>query len=125
MTNNELWDVDRELFERMKTEYQSENEREFFERLRYKQEREFTITNDEIMHERDNEDRIYFVRYQYEEYVFGRAGVPHEEHTMNLAEALNSNLMQLGYLDRDITLWEWFRLRDYVGVRYDRNFDYV
>ena len=42
---------------------------------------------------------------------------------MYLAEALQLNLKEVGLLDRDITLFEWLRERDYKGVEYDHNYD--
>ena len=114
---------DRALFERMKDEYQSENEKEFFERLRYKQEHVFTVANDLILHERNNEDGIYIVRCEYEEYVVGQKEVIEEQHVMDLSEALAINLKETGLLDREITLFEWLRERDYAGVEYDHNYD--
>lgn len=115
---------DKALFESMVGHYQSENEREFFEKQRYKQEYVMTSSNDLLLHEDNNEDRIYIVRCWYEEYVVGgelyKRG---EEHYMTLAEALSANLKDIGVLDRDITLFQWLRERDYKGVEYDHNFD--
>ena len=42
---------------------------------------------------------------------------------MNLYEALNANLKEIGVLDRNITLFQWLRERDYKGVEYNHNFD--
>lgn len=121
---NELWPEDKALFESMEGYYQSDNEREFFEKQRYKQECVMTSSNDLLLHEDNNQDRIYIVRCWYEEYVVGgllyKQG---EEHYMNLSEALNANLKEIGVLDRDITLLQWLRERDYKGVEYDHNFD--
>ena len=114
---------DRALFERMKDNYQSENEKEFFEKLRHKQEKVFTVSNDLILHEFNNEDQLYIVRCEYEEYVVGSAIRREEEHTMDLSEALAINLKEAGLLDRDITLFDWLRERDYAGVEYDHNYD--
>lgn len=61
MKANKLVREDAELFEYMKTHYQSDNEREFFEKLRYKQENVLTVSNDLILSERNNEDRLYVV----------------------------------------------------------------
>lgn len=123
-TQNELWPEDKALFESMEGNYQSDNEREFFEKQRYKQECVMTSSNDLLLHEDNNQDRIYIVRCWYEEYVVGgllyKQG---EEHYMNLSEALNANLREIGVLDRDITLLQWLRERDYKGVEYDHNFD--
>lgn len=123
-TQNDLWPEDKALFESMEGNYQSDNEREFFEKQRYKQECVMTSSNDLLLHEDNNQDRIYIVRCWYEEYVVGgllyKQG---EEHYMNLSEALNANLKEIGVLDRDITLLQWLRERDYKGVEYDHNFD--
>lgn len=121
---NELWPEDKALFKSMEGNYQSDNEREFFEKQRYKQECVMTSSNDLLLHEDNNQDRIYIVRCWYEEYVVGgllyKQG---EEHFMNLSEALNANLREIGVLDRDITLLQWLRERDYKGVEYDHNYD--
>lgn len=121
---NELWPEDKTLFESMKGHYQSDNEREFFEKQRYKQENVITISNDLLLHEDNNEDKIYIVRCWFDEYVIGGEGYKRgEEHYMNLSEALNANLKEIGVLDRDITLFQWLRERDYKGVEYNHNFD--
>lgn len=121
---NDLWPEDKALFDSMIGHYQSANEREFFEKQRYKQENVITISNDLLLHEDNNEDRIYIVRCWFDEYVIGGESYKHgEEHYMNLSEALNANLKEIGVLDRDITLFQWLRERDYKGVEYDHNFD--
>lgn len=121
---NDLWPEDKALFDSMIGHYQSANEREFFEKQRYKQENVITISNDLLLHEDNNEDRIYIVRCWFDEYVIGGESYKHgEEHYMNLSEALNANLKEIGVLDRDITLFQWLRERDYEGVEYDHNFD--
>lgn len=122
---NKLWPEDYELFATMEGHYVSENEKTFFEKMRYKMEYEIAPSNDLIMFELDNDDRIYIVRCIYDEIIVGH-GVEghydHEYHVMNLTEALTANLKKLGYLDRDITLHEWLRERDYKGVRYNHNY---
>ncbi len=121
---NKLWVDDDELFTSMKENYQSENEREFFEKILYKQEWECSLSNDLILSEKDNEDEIYIVRVYFEEYIVGKKGKVEEEHVMCLTEALALNLKEIGVLDESITLFEWLRRRDYVGVKYDNDFDY-
>lgn len=121
-----LWKEDYELFDSMEGHYVSENEKTFFEKMRHKMEYEITVSNDLIMSEFDNDDHIYILRCVYEEIVVGH-GLPNhydeECHVMTLAEALNSNLKELGFLERDVTLLEWLRERDYKDIRYDNNFD--
>ena len=114
---------DAELFEFMKSHYQSENEKEFFEKLRYKQENVLTVANDLILSERNNDDGLYIVRCIFEEYIVGQEDVTEEQHVMCLYDALNLNLKATGLLDRDITLFQWLRERDYAGVEYDHNYD--
>lgn len=121
---NELWPEDVALFDSMAGHYQSDNEREFFEKLRYKQEHVFTVSHDLILHEDNNEDGLYIVRCEYDEYIVGGEGYKKgEEHYMSLSEALDANLKKIGVLDRDITLFQWLRKRDYKGVEYNHNFD--
>lgn len=123
MKANKLVKEDAELFEFIKSHYQSENEKEFFERLRYKQEYVLTVANDLILSERNNDDGLYIVRCIFEEYIVGQEDVTEEQHVMCLYDALNLNLKATGLLDRDITLFQWLRERDYAGVEYDHNYD--
>ncbi len=120
---HKLWPEDMALFDSMAGHYQSDNEREFFEKLRYKQENVFTVSHDLILDEDNNEDGLYIVRCEYEEYVVGQEKVIEEQHVMFLAEALQLNLKEVGLLDRDVTLFDWLRERDYKGVEYDHNYD--
>lgn len=123
MKANKLVKEDAELFEFIKSHYQSENEKEFFEKLRYKQENVLTVANDLILSERNNDDGLYIVRCIFEEYIVGQEDVTKEQHVMCLYDALNLNLKATGLLDRDITLFQWLRERDYAGVEYDHNYD--
>ena len=68
------------------------------------------------------------MRVDYDEFLVGHGTVGHydeEYHVMNLSEALNTNLKERGYLDRDITLLDWLRERDYQGIRYNHNYAYM
>lgn len=106
----------------MEGHYVSENEKTFFEKMRHKMEYEIAPSNDLIMFELDNDDRIYIVRCIYDEVIVGHGIEGHydpEYHVMNLSEALSANLKELGFIDRDITLLEWLRERDYKGIRYN------
>lgn len=121
MLQNELWPEDKKLFESMEGHYQSDSEREFFEKQRYKEEHVMTSANDLLMSEFSNDDHIYIVRCWYEEYIVGCGN--NEEHYMNLHDALDANLKQIGVANKDITLFQWLRDRDYKGVEYNHNFD--
>ena len=123
---NKIWDIDEKLFLSMKGNYISTNEENFFKNIQYKQEYECTALNDVIVSAYENKDEIYVIREIFEEYIVGHGigtNGAYEEHAMNLSEALALNLKKLGYIDRDLTLWEWLRECDYTVVNYERNYD--
>lgn len=120
---NTLWEVDEQLFTSLEGKYQSENEAAFFRNMRFKQESEVTLSNDVILSETENDDEIYLVRVEYDEYLVGKGiNETNEAHLMNLSEALSLDLRSVG-LGRAITLLDWLKERDYVGVRYNHNYD--
>ena len=122
-SKNKLWAVDEQLFASLEGKYQSDNEAVFFRNMKFKQEYEPTLSNDLIISELDNEDEIYLVRVEYDEYLVGRGkDGASEVHVMNLSEALSVDLRWIG-LNRQLTLFDWLRKRDYEGVLYDHNYD--
>ncbi len=128
MKANKLWPEDYELFASMAGHYKSENEKTFFEKVRFKMEYELAPSNDLLLSEIDDDDQIYIVRVDYDEFIIGHGTVGNydeECHVMNLSEALNTNLKEKGFLDRDITLHEWLRERDYQGIRYNHNYAFM
>lgn len=125
MLRNILDPDDKKLFDYMATHYQTANEKEFFERQRYKQENVLTVANDLVLSECNNEDGIYIVRCEFEEYIIGQVNVVEEQHVMCLSEALELNLKECGYLDKNMTLLQWLRERDYAGVEYNHNYDEI
>lgn len=125
LPENKLWKEDEELFSSMEGHYTSENEKVFFEKIRYKMEFEIAPSNDLIMFEKDNDDNIYIVRCIYQEFIVGhgtKGNYDEELHVMTLSEALSANLKTLGFINRDITLLGWLRERDYEGIRYNHNY---
>lgn len=128
MANIKLFKEDILLFDRMVDNYISDKEKVFFETQRYKQEHSPTGMNDLVMHETSNPDHIYIVRLGFSEYIVGHGingKYDKELHTMCLAEALDANLGQLGFIDKDMSLLEWLRERNYEGVEYDCNYDEI
>lgn len=112
---------DKSLFEKMRSNYQSEKERIFFEKMEYKEIYELAPANDLILSEHDNIDEIYLCREYDHEYAFGnKLG---SGHTDSLSDALETNLKTLGALTYDCTLLDWLRMNNYEGMRYDNNFD--
>lgn len=125
-SKNKLWDADYELFASMRDNSLTPNEANFFKNMQFKEEYEPTVLNDLIVSEYENSDEIYLVRIEYDEYLVGH-GIgtegAEEVHVMNLAEALAVNFKAEGFLDHDITLWQWLREKDYNVVNYGRNHD--
>jgi hypothetical protein len=121
---NELWDADKELFAFMRTHCITPEECNFFENMRFKEENEVTLSNDLILSENDNPDKIYIVREVYDEYIVGCAENPDQEcHLMNLSEALKVKLSDIGVKGNAETLGEWLRSINYKGVSYNHNYD--
>lgn len=122
---NKLWPVDSELFTAMKTDSITPEEFNFFQNMQFKQEHEPTLSNDLILSENDNPERIYIVREVYDEYVVGCANHPENEvHVMNLSEALNINLSSIGVkTPKGATIGEWLRSINYKGISYNHNYD--
>ena len=126
LIKNKLWDADAKLFASMKEESLTPNEANFFSNMQYKEEYEVSALNDLLVSEYENDDEIYVIRMNYDEYVVGHGiGTDGDEeiHVMNLSEALSVNLKAEGFLKRDITLWQWLREKDYEIVNYGRNYD--
>jgi len=125
-SKRKLWDADYELFASMRDNSLTPNEANFFKNMRFKEEYEPTALNDLLVSEYENPDEIYLVRVEYDEYLVGH-GIgtdgAEEVHVMNLSEALAVNFKTEGFLDRDITLWQWLREKDYAIVNYERNHD--
>lgn len=121
---NRLWPADIELFKAMKTKSITPEEFNFFQNMQFKEKHEVSLSNDLIMSEHDNSDQIYIVREIFDEYVIGCALHSEEEvHVMNLSEALNITLSQIGIKGKNETIWEWLRSINYKGISYDYNYD--
>lgn len=115
------------LFEKMRGKYNSDNEKKFFEELEYKEENEASFAYDWLMEHNENEDGIEIYRQSYSEYSIDKKYNDKwhgEVHFDSLAELLEINLKEYGFLDRDITFWQWLRERDYSCIKYDRDGDW-
>ena len=113
---------DEELFSRMEKESISKNEESFFAAMMKKEQEEMPVSVfDVIMDSNNNPDGIFIDKRYHSEYKIGRFfdGVLRvlPVYPISLSEALGVNLVNL--LDKDITLWQWLRDIDYVGVSYD------
>lgn len=125
---NELWPEDEAILAAMEETPVSENEREFFRRMRRKMQSELAPCRELIFSEKDNDDELYMLRDQYDEFIVGSAKNGerwNSQHMMSLKEALSLNLRELGYMDRDLNLLEWMRERDYRGAIFNHNNAYM
>ena len=121
LENYQLPIEDKELFERMRHESCSDNERIFFQKMEYKELYEYPISSfDVILSEFDNEEGIYFVKGYTSKYLIGKKTndfvIKLRSVSTSLNEALNEDLFII--LGEHTTLWEWFRTRDFANLNY-------
>lgn len=125
---NLLLEEDAEFFAKNEHNYSSAEEEEFFERMYVKIQTELAPCKELVLSENQNSDEIYILRDQYCEFIIGQGtgkARKDEMHTMSFVEAMTLNLKQQGFMNKDITLQEWLRLRNYEGVMYDHNYAYL
>ena len=119
-------DADRKLFAEMHRSFESVAEKEFFEKLCYKEQYESAYSNELLVYERENGDGIYLIRKYYDVYLVGYRspeGNVGEYEDDTLAKVLFLRLDQcVGFPER-VSLWEWLRRCDYSVVKYNRNYD--
>jgi len=118
---NQLSPEDIQLFASIVDTYQSDEERIFFETMKYKEEYELAFMNDLLLTEKDNEDNLYFIRIYADEYEIGLGAT--KEHFQSLADALQLRLSEIGMTASDCTFGQWLQRRNYKGIHYDRNIE--
>jgi hypothetical protein len=106
----------------------SSNEKEFFEKLRYKILHETAFSNDVLMKDDENEDAIYILRVGTDDIMVGHnLTVPGKKHEAielsGVCFAMSYDLYD--FLNYHITLKEWLRRRDYQDIHYNCNNDYM
>lgn len=116
---NQLSQEDKQLFAAMADHYQSEEERIFFETMKYKEEYELAPMNDLLLVEADNEDSLYFIRIYADEYEVGLGAT--KKHFQSLNEALEMSLSNIGMPAEFGSFGEWLRRRNYKGINYNGN----
>lgn len=125
---NDLWPQDKETLDKLISNPVSENERNFFIRLREKMQNELAPCKEVHFSEKDNADGIFLLRDGYDEFIVGteKDDVPNDYiHVMCLSDALLINLKSAGFVDRNITVLDWLRERDYKGAMFDHNNAYL
>ena len=116
---NELNEIDRELFSRMEGNYISEEERVFFEQMKYKEQYDNETEQDNIMLPDANNDKLLIYRNFYFWFYVDRMGWPKEYFEYDsLAEMLAAPLSNWGLGEG--TILDWLRKRNYKGVTYDQ-----
>lgn len=118
---NQLSLEDVQLFSSMVGHYQTEEERVFFETMKYKEEYELAFMNELLLTEEDNEDNLYFIRIYADEYEVGLGAT--KKHFQSLADALQMRLSEIGMSADDCTFGQWLQQRNYKGIHFDRNID--
>lgn len=118
---NQLSPEDVQLFSSMDGHYQTEEERIFFETMKYKEEYELATMNELLLIEEDNEDNLYFIRIYADEYEIGLGAT--KEHFQSLADALQLKLSEIGRPASDCTFGQWLQQRNYKGIHYNRNIE--
>jgi hypothetical protein len=128
---SEIWeyiaDTPEEFDEAIKNAV-SPNEKEFFKKLRYKILNESAASNDVLMNEKDNEDGLYILRVGTDDIMVGKNISDPNENSVAIEYAgiflaLKQDISH--YVGYHITLKDWLRNRDYNGIRYDQNNDYL
>jgi len=118
--NEEMEQEDIQLFDKMLSSDLSVKEREFFEKMKAKEEGECAPSADLIMNEKENDYNIYVVRYFFDEYKIGRMELGREYiYALSLNEAINADMFPL--LDEHITFLDWLRRIGFKGVNYNGN----
>lgn len=122
VSNLYKWEL--KYFGEMIQEAKTDNEREFFQTLRYRHAHNYCIADDRLVDIADTEDRIYLFRLNMNEYEIGHQNADgawdEEQHVMNIAEVMDINLKFAGYIQQDLTVLEWLRMHDFQMVHYDR-----
>lgn len=121
----ELWPEDKALFASMKGQNSTSQEKEFFEKMEWKEKHENVATVDIILSEDTNDDELYIVRQGDAEYKAGRGHKGHRRPIAVdgwcLAVFLQQDLFPL--LDRHVTVLEWLREHNFAGINYEGSLD--
>lgn len=125
---NKLWPQDEAILSKLEKENISASEAHFLQEMRTKMLDENAPWPETLVWEHDNPDHLYLLRQGYDEFMLGKGMSPEEWqrseiHTMNLSDALLTNLKEAGLLDKDITLLQWLRENDFSCVRYNHEND--
>lgn len=119
-------EADKCLFTEMRHAYQSDAEKKFFEKVKYKEQYESAFSNELLVYEKDNEDHIFIIRKYFDTYLVGYCNSENsvdEYECETLSEMLRLQLDECVGFPYKISVWEWLRKYDYRIVKYNRNYD--
>lgn len=119
--SHDLCEQDEALFAQMKENYQSDNERIFFETIKEKEQSDNAFEDgwDVLLREDDNDENVFLYRESYDWYMLERNDDDHnyveEFNCLAALLAAPASKWNLG----EGTILDWLRSRDYAGIRYD------
>lgn len=103
----------------------TDNEKEFFKKLRFKVLNEGAASYDVLMNDKDNDDGIYILRIS-DDFLIGRKD-DNGKDMVTILEIPGLFYFLSEYMDqqinRHITILDWLRERDFSGINYDANND--
>lgn len=118
--------ADKSLFVQMRHSYQSDSERKFFEIMKRKEQYESAFSNELLVYEKENDDRLYILRKYYDTYVVGYCqpnGRIEEYECETLSALLFLQLDKCVGFPYVMSVLQWLRKFDYSFVKYNRNYD--
>lgn len=102
----------------------SQAEKFFFSQMEKKELGEFAPSADLLLSEHDNKDRLYLIRYNFDEYKIGKGLVNERNvegiHADSLSELLDVDLFP--FLGRHMSFLTWLRDNDFRGLNYNGNY---
>lgn len=117
---HELCEQDKTLFAQMEGNYNSDNERIFFETMKEKEESDNAFEDgwDVMLREEDNEENVFLYRESYDWYILERVNETNNyvEEFCGLSDLLSAPASKWDLGEGSIL--DWLRRRDYVGIRY-------
>jgi len=113
---------DKDLLDSMSDTISSDEEKEFIEKMVYKEVYEYASSADAILLEDENDYEIFIIRWYDSEYEIGRGNVNNRKkihfHPLSLSAMLEIDMFEL--LGFHITVIDWLRSIHFKGINYNR-----
>lgn len=124
--NEKYIEIDRALFEKMKSESQSDNERRFFKEMEHRQDGHPT-SMDWLLSHKDNPDGVGFFRSDYFWYMleaYDKIGNLIQSEYIGLHSFLFDDLSKFNLRISHSCMFDYLRSIDYKGIDYHRDQDW-